>query len=192
LLVLAVSACAYTPEIPPAGNVEVAWQQHQKQMSDLTSWKMTGRIAVSNETDSWHATLQWIQHPQEYTINIIAPFGQGGARVEGNNNVVTMRSDEGKVTQASTAEELMQRQTGWRVPLEGMKYWARGVPAPGVFKNSVLDNTGHLAELSQSDWQIDFRSHQRINNFILPEKVFMTTTDLKVKIVIDEWEVTTR
>lgn len=149
---------------------------------------MTGRIAVSNESDSWHATLQWIEHPEHYTINIIAPMGQGGARIQGNGKEVILRSDEGKVSHAKTAEELLIRHTGWRVPLEGMRFWARGLPEPDQPNTQKLDSSGHLAELTQSDWLIEFMRYRRVNNHVLPGKVFMNTADLKVKIVIDKWE----
>ena len=188
-IAILISACSSTLVLPPADDVDAAWQYHQGQLAKLESWKMTGRIAVSNESDSWHATLQWIEQPEHYTVNIIAPLGQGGAKIQGNSKRVILRSDEGKIYQASTAEELLVRHTGWRVPLEGMRFWARGLPEPGRPNTQKLGASGHLAELKQSDWLIEFMRYQRINNLVLPGKVFMNTDELKVKIVIDSWEI---
>lgn len=188
-IVLFISACSSTLVLPPADDIDAAWFQHQGQLSKLDAWKMTGRIVVSNESDSWHATLQWIEQPANYTINIIAPFGQGGARIQGNSEGVVLRSDEGKVFHASTAEELLARHIGWRVPLEGMRFWARGLPKPNRPKTQKLNSSGHLAELNQSDWLIEFMRYQRVKNLVLPGKVFMNTGELKVKIVIDSWEI---
>ncbi len=188
-IALFISACSNIPALPPVNDIDAAWFQNQGQLSKLDSWKMTGRIVVSNESDSWHATLQWIEQPANYTINIIAPFGQGGARIQGNSEGVTLRSDEGKVFQASTAEELLKRHTGWRVPLEGMRFWARGLPQPSSPRTQKLNPSGHLAELTQSDWLIEFMRYQRVKNLVLPGKVFMNTGELKVKVVIDSWEI---
>ncbi|MDH5435761.1 MAG: lipoprotein insertase outer membrane protein LolB [Gammaproteobacteria bacterium] len=189
LIVLFISACSTLPVLPPVDDVDAVWQQHHQQLSKLGSWKMTGRIAVSNETDSWHATLQWIEQPDQYMINIIAPMGQGGAQIQGDSHHVILRSDEGKTFQASTAEELLARHTGWRVPLEGMRFWARGLPKPDGTNIQKLNASGQLAELTQSGWLIKFKRYQRVNNLALPGKVFMDSGELKVKIVIDSWEI---
>ncbi|MDH5191110.1 MAG: lipoprotein insertase outer membrane protein LolB [Gammaproteobacteria bacterium] len=187
-IILFLSACSSTPVLPPADDINAAWLVHRGQLAKLDTWKMTGRIAVSSETDSWHATLQWIEQPKQYTINIIAPMGQGGAHIKGNNKHVTLRSDEGKIFEANTAEELLTRHTGMRVPLEGMRFWARGLPEPDRPGIEKLNESGHLAELNQSDWLIEFMRYHRVKGHVLPGKVFMNTADLKVKIVIDKWE----
>jgi outer membrane lipoprotein LolB len=78
---------------------------------------------------------------------------------------------------------------GWTMPVEGMRYWAIGLPAPDSKpERQQLDDQGRLLELSQSGWTIEYRRYQPVGEVELPDKIFMQNHKLNVKLVVERWQ----
>ncbi len=67
-------------------------------------------------------------------INLSGSLNIGSVVIIGQPNKVTLQRGNEAPISATTAEELMQRQLGWTLPIPSLWYWARGLPAPGPAK----------------------------------------------------------
>lgn len=189
MLTLLVGACSVAPPVP---RVDVArvWRQRSASLSRLQHWTLAGRVAVSTQDDAWNAALQWRQAGAAYRIRIIAPLGQGTATLSGDADRVVLRSTEHpQPVSAVSAEALLQAQLGWRVPVEGMRYWVLGLPDPVGQRVIQLDDRGRLAHLQQAGWQVRFLGYQKVDGQQLPERIFMQNGDLRVRLAIERWRV---
>ena len=177
-------APAITPTIEP----QAAWAQHQSQLNSLEAWTLDGRISMRQDEEAWHASLQWQQIDSAYHINLFGPFGQGALRLDGSPQSVILQHD-GETVQSDDAEQLLRQQVGLQVPVNGLRYWAVGLAAPGSDYKEELDQEGRLAVLQQNGWRVRYRGYVAVKGFMLPGKIFLDRDGLDVRLVVDQWQV---
>ncbi len=186
LLALLAAACSPTPPRPDI-DPQQQWQLRQQQLGQLNRWELSGRLAVLNEDEAWHMNLMWQQRDEHYSLNIIAPLGQGSMRLHGDAVQVMLQTDEGETLNASSPEELLLQHLGWKVPVSALRYWVLGLPAPGEYV-PTLDEFGRLSKLQQAGWEIAFLDYQPRPGGELPRKVFINNHQVRVKLVIGDWQ----
>lgn len=187
LLALLLGACSQTPPRPlPEMAAELSWQLRQQQLQQLTQWEISGRLAVQSDHEAWYLSLEWQQRDTEYSLNLIAPLGQGAMQLHGDGAQVTLLTDQGESISSSDPELLLYQQFGWKVPVKALRYWVLGLPAPGDSQQS-LDEYGRLSHLQQSGWEIEFIDYQAQLGAELPRKVFIRNHQASIKLVINNW-----
>ncbi|GAA0792480.1 lipoprotein insertase outer membrane protein LolB [Marinobacterium sediminicola] len=157
-----------------------------QQVQQLQQWSAEGRIGIRWSEDSQSANLDWQQTEDRYQIRVSGPLGQGGIRIEGNEQMVSLqRSGDDQLYLADSPEALMQQLLGWQLPLSQAQYWIRGIPAPGNEVESLSD--GQFGFI-QSGWQIEYPRLTHAAGIVLPEKLRMTRDDLRITVIINTWE----
>lgn len=190
LLVAALAAplfgCAVPPTVSPAA--QGAWTTRQSVLMKLTHWGAAGRIGVINDREGWHASFQWEQRGSDYRIDLIGPLGQGRVVVQGDTENVSIQTQDGHWI-APDADALLEQSLGVRLPVNGLRYWARGLPEPGSTPTLRTDAQGRLTRLEQNGWIIDYPAYAptSILNLDLPERIIARRQDLSVKLVIEQW-----
>ncbi|HHI93448.1 MAG TPA: outer membrane lipoprotein LolB [Gammaproteobacteria bacterium] len=191
--VFLLSACtSLSPLAPEAPSERIAqlWQQHVQSVNAQTDWTLSARIAAHSEDDGWNGKLYWQQKKDTYQLSFNAPFGQGGLQLDGGPQQVEMRTSDGQAMVAADVESLLFQQLGWRLPLNSLRYWVRGVPVPASGKAPLLafDEKGRLARLQQFHWQIAYPAYRQVDGLMLPRKVYLENGEISVRLVIDRWE----
>lgn len=189
LILLLLAGCSSTPPRPLPDDAQSVWEERQFHLSQLTQWHLNGRLAIQTGHEGWHLKIDWQQDRQTYAINLIAPLGQGSLKLDGNEHFVTLQSDKGEAVSATDPAALLQQQLGWRVPVTALRYWVRGIPAPGP-RQEQLDEYGRLTHLEQGEWEIQFLDYQPQQGLELPGRVFINNHQAKVKLVISDWQLT--
>ena len=184
---LLLVACSMQPT-PPVADPERAWAQHRERLQDLEQWRIRGRMALSTPDDSWQADLVWSQQQRDFRIQLIAPLGQGTLVLQGTPAGAELRSSEEPApVRAADAESLLYRRTGLRMPVESLRYWVRGLPAPGGAPQLKLDPQGRLQSLQQFGWRVDFRRYRQVGDLALPDKVYLSGEGVDLRLVIRDW-----
>ncbi|MDG4595930.1 MAG: lipoprotein insertase outer membrane protein LolB [Candidatus Contendobacter sp.] len=179
--------CAIPSPIPPP--TQDAWIARQTVLTQLTRWQAAGRIGVVNGQDGWHASFQWTQQGSGYQIDLSGPLGQGRVVVESDGAWVRIQTQDGRNWTASDADELLEQALGVRLPVNGLRYWARGLPEPGSPPVLQTDASGRLTRLEQQGWIIEYPVYTPTSrlNLDLPERIIARRRDLSVKLVIEQW-----
>lgn len=188
LLFLLLNACSQLPTRTPATDTELAWQERQYHLASLNDWTLSGRLAILNDHEAWHVSINWEQQQQNYAILLTAPMGQGSLKLNGDAHSVTLQTDEGGILKAADPGELLYQEFGWRVPVKSLRYWVLGVPAPGNQREEQLDEFGRLIHLQQDGWEIRFLDYETRMGVELPGRVFVNNHQAKVKLVISDWQ----
>ncbi len=156
-----------------------------QQVQQLQQWSAEGRIGIRWPEDSQSANLDWEQELDHYRIRVSGPLGQGGFRITGSEQDVSLQqAGDDQIHRARTPEALMQQLLGWHLPLTQAQYWIRGIPAPS---SAVLplDNDGQ--GFVQSGWRIEYPRLTRAAGMVLPEKLRLSRDDLRITVIINTW-----
>ncbi|MGE4349015.1 MAG: lipoprotein insertase outer membrane protein LolB [Candidatus Berkiella sp.] len=198
VVVLVLSGCASKSTKPPAlpseksaqkMSPEKLWEAHLRYLQKMQNWQMEGRIAATQGQEGGNASFVWRQMGESYQIKFFGPFGAGSVSVNGSPKQVSLKEADGKVHHAQTTEELMKKVAGWHVPLTGIRYWMLGIPTPKTkVQEQHINPQGHLNQLQQLNWVIDFSNYQSHHSVPIPSKLHMESGPLKVKIIVKSWK----
>lgn len=188
LFLLLIEACAIRSVLPePEG--ETVWDRRRARLAALERWTLQGRVAIETARDGGTATLRWEQDRERYAMRIIAPLARGTFELRGDAGSVTLRTPENQTLTASDPQALMQKNLGWSMPVDGLQYWVRGLPAPGSpARHLRVDEAGRLRDLEQDGWRISLLRYTQVAGLELPDKLYMENNPLRMRLVIGEWQ----
>jgi outer membrane lipoprotein LolB len=194
LLCALLSGCAWfrpAPVSPPLTDKAKAWAQHQAAVVALESFQIEGRVAIKRGTEGGSVKLRWQQRGFATDLRLMAPLAQGSFHLERNADGVALTGPDGQRHRAADLEALMQSHLQWSFPVEGARYWVRGVPDPKAkIDHLTLDAAGHLSALAQSGWQISVLAYREVAGYQLPAKLLLVAGNVQLRLVIDQWELT--
>ncbi len=179
---LILAGCSASPPTPPTTS---SWEQQQQALHEVQNWTLSGKIGFRTPSDSQSANLKWMQHQQQYQIDIRGPWGQGGASIYGEPGAVTVDASGEGIFRGSSPDALLAEHLGWELPISQFYWWIRGLPAPGGHQNMLLENN-RLSQLKQAGWDIEYLTYyDGIPN--LPRKLKLHYGKLTILIVIHDW-----
>lgn len=190
ILVTLISGCSNTESLQQASSPYM--DQHTRNLSQLTHWKIAGKIRLKTEESSDSANIQWLQRGDSYSLTLSGPFGQTGALLEGTPyQVVLTIPDEGRFTDRSP-ESLLYNHFGWDLPLSSLFYWVRTLPAPGSDYQSELNSEQRVARLQQDGWDIHYDRYRPVSNSdsagpTLPGRMKVAKGKLELTFIINQW-----
>jgi outer membrane lipoprotein LolB len=190
LMVGLLVGCAVTPEIKDPIRIKEAWRTRYAQLSQVRSWALKGRLAISVENEGWYAGMRWSQQDDHYDMEILGPLGRKVAWLEGGAQGVNLETSKGESAYAPDAESLMYQLLGWSLPLTGLRYWVLGIPSPQDHVVEIqLDDIGRLSRLRQSGWNVQYQRYQWERRWDLPYKMTLVNASVTVKMVVNAWQV---
>ena len=186
---LLATACTTTPTHLPVADPEKKWEQRKSKLSEINDWLLTGRVAIINGHESWHLNMTWQRHDDKYILDLSGPFGTGHSQLTGTDEGVILVDADKNYFFADSPDRLLYETTSLRMPVKSLLYWMRGLPNWNINKKKQnIDGFGRLALLHQDGWQVRFKRYSNVEEFELPQKIFIDGYDLKVKIFVDEWD----
>lgn len=187
LIGLVLAGCATQPPVPEQIRLE-AFAARQTRISKLSSWSLDGHAAIRTAHDAGSVAVHWRQREEHYRIDLIAPFGAGSVRLTGDAQRVRLQTSRGESVVAGSARDLLNRYLGYDLPVASLRYWLRGILAPGAVQAQQLDRDGRLTFLTQQGWRIQFLDYGRFSGIELPTALELHRDQVEVRLVIRQWE----
>lgn len=183
------SGCTTVPEPKrKPGEIDSLYQQRLAIVEKLDTWKIDARAGFSTANDSGSVSMIWNQKGPAYHIALIAPLWQGRLDLYGEGPDVVLKTSNGKTLYGESAQNLIYKATGFIVPIEDLSRWVKGIPGVHPQVEVTYNNDGTIATLKQADWNIEYLGYQPYKQTVMPRKLRATNNDLKIKIVIKEWQ----
>lgn len=190
--VLLLSACAPRPPEVSTALPSTEGEKESKLMptqsaEKITSWDVSGALAAKTAQKGWSASLSWQQQGlNQYKIRLLGPLGGGTVIIEKKGSTIYFQ-DGNKSLKSKNADELLEHQTGVRLPVHNLYYWARGLAAPGATSNKTYDKNHHLVHFNQAGYSISYLDFMQVNQINLPRKMTLQGHGLSMKLVIKHW-----
>lgn len=182
-LLLVVSACRTVPIGP-----RVDWPAEKAARQSLSHWEMTGRAAVATPTEGFNAALRWQQSGDTSEAHLQGAFGVGGVRVIAEDGALEVENSNGERIEAPDAGAALEKAIGVELPVNELRYWLLGVPAPGSPAEEELDAQSRLTRLSQQGWTITFDRFARVAGSWLPGRMRLERGPVRVRVIADRWK----
>ena len=185
-LVLVLAGCASQPGTPV-----VTETVFDSTLPEYAAWGFQGRVSLVRGEQGWHARMRWDETAGSFHLSLAGPFGQGAMQIDGDTDgMVRLQTADGQEYVARDADALVMSATGWQLPVTGLRYWVRGVPAPGGEARFTTSTQGRLERLQQDGWDISYNRYQALAGRDWPTRIHLETTDIAVTLVVDEWNIT--
>ncbi len=190
-----LSACATVNkhQLPPDSEIgkQAAWELHRVNLETLQTWSLKGRVAGKSNNEGFRTGVHWRQQQQKFNIDLHGPLGRKVAVINGTEGDVQLNTSKGKSYSAADPETLMQNLFGYSLPVNGLRFWMRGIPDPEqVYASLVLDDKGRLKQLNQAGWLINYNRYHN-GKPSMPAYIKISNNTLNAKIVIDYWALNT-
>ena len=190
---LSVSCSAPVPR-PADAQLHQLWQQHQAALLPIQHWELRGRLAVRADDQGGQATLVWRRDGSRHSMRLGGPLGRGLLQLTQDESGAQLQDAEQRISRAPSAEELLFRYSGWRLPVDNLNYWVRGVPVPAVAMEQELNDSGHLKTLRQEGWEVQYQEYVLVEGRSLPSRLRLTNPQktighpaMEVRLVIERW-----
>jgi outer membrane lipoprotein LolB len=154
---------------------------NNQHLSDLEQWQLLGRIAMSNEEDSWSANIDWRHEADKEVLNLSGPLGQGAARIVLRSDSIMIDQGNGQVGFSKNIDAYIKQQLGFLVPLSALRFWVIGLTEPD--KPFVRFEEG----FSQFSWNIQYHNYIQVGKEWMPRKIKIKNNSAQLKLVIDRW-----
>lgn len=147
---------APTPTPPTASQAPAGVTGTATTVAPLSTQQFTinGKIGITTPKQAGSAFYIWSQQGQNFAIELAGALNAGQTKISYNGQSATLTNDKGSVN-AETPEALLQRATGWQVPISQLAYWIQGQPAPSDSRTQQ-DNQSRLISAQNGDWQAEF------------------------------------
>lgn len=159
----------------------------QRKLRAVRKFHVLGALSITTKQQTYLANYDWQQQGDSYTIRLTSSLNAVSYVISGRPGHVVLQQSNKKPVIAKSLAQIMQTEVGYSLPLLGMRYWIFGLPAPGKH-SSKFDNYGHLQQLSQQGWQINYLIYATHAHLDLPRLLRVTGHGLAIKYVIKQWQ----
>ncbi|WP_417616338.1 lipoprotein insertase outer membrane protein LolB [Oceanisphaera sp.] len=182
LALLWLSGCAYKAERAPAGS----WLAQKNSLAQLEQWQLSARLGIITADERGSLSLFWRQNSDDYRMNLTNVVGKRVFDLNRRGNRVQLIDSEGRQHQATDARELVQRLTGWDLPVEQLSYWIKGLPGPTDLV--TYDQHGRPQTINAHGWQLRYLGYTQIEGLWLPSRLDLSHQGTKLRLAINQWE----
>jgi outer membrane lipoprotein LolB len=178
-----LAACATLTKPPPPPAPAQPWELRLEALQRASDWDLSARAAVAIATQGWQASLDWHQRDQVSELHLAGPLGVGASVLRLSPAGLAL---DGAPPGADVQRQLIER-LGFEPPLNDMRYWLLGVPAPGEPFELIKDAHDRAQQLQQGGWTIDIDRYLPVKGDLLPAHLTLTHENIRVRVVADRW-----
>ena len=109
-------------------------------------------------------------------------------KLSGSPAGVHLQTSQGQSYSARSLDALFAKTTEFKLPINQLRYWIRGLPAPSSPTHPQFDKQGRIVAFTQQGWHINLREYMRSAGFDLPHKLELSSAHLRIKLIIYSWQ----
>jgi outer membrane lipoprotein LolB len=178
--------------VPPGAvrgpGAEAPWPEQRAALDQLDRYGLQGRVAVAANGQGFSASLRYSQkRPHTANLSLDGPLGIGGLRVDVDGEEVAIATSRGEQLDGREARAELERRLGFQLPLQELRWWLLGIPAPGEAAINAADN-GEIRDFTQNGWRVSINSRAAGLGFSLPQRLTAEREGARLKLLVERWE----
>jgi len=189
---LLVAVCSLTACATPGSPVGQSVEQQSEALQQLSSFRVTGGLAVWTEEETISTRIDWRQIEENFDVLIEAPAGLGSVVLKRRPTVASVQRSGQPTVTGPSASPLLQQALGLQaaVPVEQMSLWIRGLP--GDSSKAQYDDNGRLSSMEYRDsqgtlWRAKIHKHTFYDETQVPALISAVGGPYNVRLVLKKW-----
>lgn len=154
------------------------------------AWELQGKLAIKTPDDKLSANIYWRHSEDRDELTLTTMLGTTVLTLNSTSNSAHLHID-GKDFSDDNAQRLLERVSGWSIPLADLPLWITGQVGPN---DQVLesDSQGKPKQLTNTQtpppWQVTFLSWQSQSGANVPHQLKLERGDLQLKLQLNQWQ----
>ena len=190
LAVLAtLSGCrtAPPPVAIPGPGADAPWPAQRAALEKLDRYALAGKVGVAANGQGFSAALRYEQQPRHADLALDGPLGIGGMRIALEENRLGVTNSRGEALDGEAARAEIERRLGFELPLDELRWWLLGLPAPGQSDVDAAPDTGEIRGFVQNGWHVAINTRAPALGFSLPQRLTAERGGARLKLFIERW-----
>lgn len=176
-----LTACS---QLPIAGD---AVPVRRAARTAVESFLLAGRIAVSQGSQRYAASITWQHSAARDEIFLATPLGQGIAELTRDASGARLTTAERREFSAADWQALSVQVFGLALPLSALPRWLQAdVPAEAL--GVRYDGAGRPQRMVADDWQVAYLEYAGDAVDALPALIELKRGDIEVRVKVDQWQ----
>ncbi len=174
------------------------WQANYKALKPIQTFALKGRIGISNPQDSFSSNFHWQQNDyKSFKFRMYGAFGNTYALMNSTPDWTSLETADERFFEGPNASLLIAETLGWKLPLNYLSDWIKGVPT-GVGRDKIAINADgtlqSLTYIEQSSidpnkvFNVSYEKYLSSDNKKMPAKIRIIEGDNKLILSIRTWE----
>jgi outer membrane lipoprotein LolB len=186
---LLASGCRTLPTGAPVGpGADAPWPEQRAALEKLDRYALNGRVAVAANGQGFSASLRYQQRASHSNLALDGPLGIGGLRVEIEGEDIEIATSRGEKLDGQAARDELERRLGFQLPLDELRWWLLGIPAPGEASVNQDSGSGEIRDFSQGGWRVSINSRAPGLGFSMPQRLTAEREGARLKLFVQGWE----
>ncbi|GAB7228613.1 lipoprotein insertase outer membrane protein LolB [Vibrio rotiferianus] len=189
---IVLAGCSSVPD----SITSVEWQAHEQRLKTINNFQATGKLGYIAPDQRQSLNFYWKQSTTLSQLRLTTVLGQTALKLTITPQGATVETYDDQVLTARNANQLIYRLTGLMMPVDHLPDWLLGLPTNA--DSFQLSSTNTLQVLDKqiglNDWNIDYQRYGDIEwhnqTLPLPSKLKLSTSDVKINLVITKWNIT--
>jgi outer membrane lipoprotein LolB len=190
-LILALALLAGCRTAPPAVIVgpgaEAPWPEQRAGLEKLDRYSLVGRVAVAASGQGFSANLRYAQKPRAANLSLDGPLGIGGLRVDMQGEDIHIATSRGEKIEGAEARAELERRLGFALPLQELRWWLLGIPAPGEVAVNADASSGEIRDFTQNGWRVSINARSPGLGFAMPQRLTAEREGARLKLLVERW-----
>ena len=188
---MALAVLAGCRTAPPAVIVgpgaDAPWPEQRAGLERLDRYGLEGRVAVAASGQGFSANLRYAQKPRAASLSLDGPLGIGGLRVEMESEDIHIATSRGENIEGAEARAELERRLGFALPLQELRWWLLGIPAPGDVAINADPASGEIRDFIQNGWRVSINSRAPGLGFAMPQRLTAEREGARLKLLVERW-----
>ena len=188
LVALALAGCAArVPRESPADGALLF--ERDALLQAWPVWSFDGRIAVHDGSEGGSGRIQWREGGGYYEVTVRAPVSATTWILSGDPVQAELRGAGPEPARGIDAEELLARETGWRLPVAQARAWVRGLAFDPARARLTAARGGLPATLEEDGWRVEFGEWAPPSGDrpAMPRRITARRATWEVRLAIANW-----
>lgn len=184
---LLVAGCRTVPPKTVVGpGADAPWSDQRAGLENLERYGLNGRVAVAANGQGFSASLRYAQRAGSSEMSLDGPLGIGGLRLELEGDQLEIATSRGDTLDGVEARAELERRLGFELPLNELRWWLLGIPAPGEATVNAADS-GEISDFTQHGWRVSINSRVPGLGFSLPQRLTAEREGARLKLLVENW-----
>lgn len=183
-----LASCSAPPIKLNPDEREAVFEDFARNQKKLVYWQMNGRFSFRVDNKVHSGNIYWVNNNKKYALKLSGPLDQSPVFVTYDGKLVTLKDSQGYEGTADTPGAMLARYTDYELPIDKLQYWLTLRPTPYSHPTMKLNEQGYPKELQEGDWSIVYQYLHDVDDYLLPEKIIITNTAMRLTLSIYDWK----